>query len=423
MPTVSRRLPAQPHLDIPKREARELLALWRTADPAALDRIRGQHPKFRGASDAAIGAASFRLADAQLVIAREYNFASWPELKQRVESNSVSRALEHAMRTGDRKQVVQLLREHPRLLHLPVRSGNWGSPMSFAANLGRLDLIQATAALGARDYQHAFDRALLQGHLDCAEWLHGHGAEITPGGVMGACETLNADGLRFLAAAGAPFTNERGHRLAPLAMILETYSRSPAGKHASLELLAQQGYAFPDTPLMAFHRGRADLLKQHLARDPSLISRRWSYREIYPPELGCADDGRSGMHGTPIAGTTFLHLAIDFDEQEIFDLLLAHGADVDARATVDTNGFGGHTPLFNCAVSSAYSCGRQRDAKMTRLLLERGASPHLRADVRKFLDWCEEPAWHEARNVTPAEWGRSFPEAGWVNVEALRLLA
>jgi ankyrin repeat protein len=82
------------------------------------------------------------------------------------------------------------------------------------------------------------------------------------------------------------------------------------------------------------------------AKHTSLIERRFSHREIYPPELGCADDGQSGMCGTPLDGTTLLHLAIDFDEQEIFDLLLAHGADVNAGATVDAAGFGGHTPLF-----------------------------------------------------------------------------
>jgi hypothetical protein len=97
-----------------------------------------------------------------------------------------------------------------------------------------------------------------------------------------------------------------------------------------------------------------------------VIGRRFSACEIYPPELGCAGDGRSGMHGTPLGGTTLLHLAIDFDEQAIFDLLLASGADVNARATVDEAGFGGHTPLFNAVVSCARACGRQRDAAMAR---------------------------------------------------------
>jgi hypothetical protein len=58
---------------------------------------------------------------------------------------------------------------------------------------------------------------------------------------------------------------------------------------------------------------------------------------------------------------------------------------------------------------------------MARRLLERGASMTVRASLRKFLDWCDAPAWHEAHNVTPAEWARTFPDKGWVNAEALRL--
>ena len=173
---------------------------------------------------------------------------------------------------------------------------------------------------------------------------------------------------------------------------------------------------------MSLHRGNTTRLNNHLRQNPSLINRRFTYREIYPPELGCADDGRSGLHGTPVAGTTLLHLAIEFDEQEIFDLLLAHGADLNARALIDADGFGGHTPLFNAVVNMPVACGRQRDAAMTRTLLAHGASPALRATVRKFLDWCETPRWHESREVTPAEWGRVLPEKGWVNTEALQLI-
>jgi hypothetical protein len=290
--------------------------------------------------------------------------------------------------------------------------------MSHAANLGRLEIIKAVASLGARDYQHAFDRALLQGKLECARWLHEHGAKLTPGIVMGACETLNPAGLGFLADLGAPFTDAKGDRLAPLGLALETYGRNPPGKHAVIEIFARQGYRLPDTPMMAFHRGDVARLQDFLRRDPELIARRFSCLEIYPPELGCAKDGRSGMHWTPIDGTTLLHLAIDFDEEEIFELLLAHGADVNARAKVDADGFGGHTPIFNAVVSHG-----RRQGSMARRLLEHGASATVRASLRKFLDWCESPRWHEARDITPAEWGQTFPENGWVNAEALLLLA
>jgi ankyrin repeat protein len=164
------------------------------------------------------------------------------------------------------------------------------------------------------------------------------------------------------------------------------------------------------------------MLKTHLLRDRNLVNRRFSYREIYPPELGCADDLRSGLHGTPIDGTTLLHLSVDFDERDIFDWLLDQGADVNAAATVDKDGFGGHTPLFNAIVSDAYVNGRQRDAYMVKRLLERGANTEIRVNLRKFLDWREEPGWHIAREVSPLEWAAGFPEKGWVNREAVSLV-
>jgi len=417
MSTVSRGLPERPHLDIPKREARELLDQCRERIHEALERIRRRHPKFKSVTDDSAIAVSFKLRDAQLVIAREYGLTNWTTLKQRIGAHSAANALRHAIAADDRKTVVAILRANPEMLHLPVWSGNWGPPMSHAANLGRLEIIRACAELGARDYQHAFDRAALQGRIECARWLHEHGAKVMPGTIMGACETLNASGIRFLSELSAPFTNADGDSLAPLAMVLETYSRNPAGKHAILELFAVRGYKLPDTPVMALHRGDVSQLEKHLRRDPQLLQRTFTLPEIYPVECGCARDGQSGMHWTPIDGTTLLHLAIDFREREIFEWLLAYGSDVNARATVGRNGFGGHTPLFNAVV-----CGPWHDTAMTRALLERGATKDTRASLRKFLDWIETPHWHEARNVTAAEWGRGFTEKNWVNNEAVQLL-
>lgn len=420
MATVSRGLPAQPHIDVPKREARELLALWRVAAPDALERIRQQIARYRDANDSTVASAPIKLADAQFVIAREYGFANWAQLKLKIASTALTHALRVALHAGDCEGVVRMLRAHPELLHLPVWSGNWGPPMSHAANLGRLDLVQAVAALGARDFQHAFDRALLQGKIETARWLYAHGAKLAPGLVMGCCETLNVAGLGLLVELGAPFTDARGDRLAPLALVLETYARNPAGKHAVLALLAEQGYELPDTPMMAFHRGDADRLREFLRCDPDLVHQRFAAPEIYPTALGCAPDGSSGMCGTPIAGGTLLHLAIDFDERAIFELLLVHGAEVNARASVDAEGFGGHSPLFNAVVGSVFSGSGRRDGSMARELLARGASTTLRASVRKFLDWQETPGWHIARDVTPAQWARTFPHQDWVNADALR---
>jgi hypothetical protein len=414
--TVSRGLPERPHLDIPKRQARELLAAWRDGESDALDRIRRRHPKFNEAADTAIAAGPCRLSDAHLVIAREYGFAHWTELKQRIGANTAARALAAAIRADDRDAAVRLIRGEPQLLHVPLVSGNWGPPMSHAANLGRLEMVKAMAALGAKDFQLAFGRAVLQGKIDCARWLLEHGAKMEPGIAMGACEALDADGLRFIAELNGPFTDERGNRLAPLAMVLETYSRYPQGKHEILEILAQRGYDLPDTPIMAFHRGDIGQLEAHLRRDPRLLERRFALQEIYPAECGCGTDGL-GMHWTPIGGVTLLHLALDFHEHEIAAWLLAQGADPNACASIDADGFGGHTPLFNAVV-----CGPWHHEEPTRLLLQSGADKDMRASLRKFLDWIEEPRWHEARDLTAAEWARGFPDKGWVNGKGLRLL-
>src|SRR5215472_15277989 len=255
MATVSRRLPERPHLDVPKREARELLKQWRNGEREAFERIHRRHPRFAKGDDSVLAAGPFRLSDAQLVIAREYSFAHWAELKQRIAADASVKALEAAIRADDRDAAVRLIEMRPELLHLPVRGGDWGPPMSHAANLGRLEIVRAMAALGARDFQHAFDRAVLQGRVECARWLYEHGARVAPGIVMGACETLDPAGMRLLVELNAPFTDGRGNRLAPLALALETYGRNPRGKHEILELFTRCGYDLPDTPMMAFHRG------------------------------------------------------------------------------------------------------------------------------------------------------------------------
>jgi len=380
----------------------------------ALDRIRRRHPKFEEADDATVAAGPFRLSDAELVIAREYGLAHWTELKQRVGANTAARALDAAIRANDCAAATRLIREEPHLLHVPLVSGNWGPPMSHAANLGRLEIVEAMAALGAKDFQLALGRAVLQGNIDCARWLLEHGAKLEPGILMGACEALDPDGMRFVAELNGPFTDERGNRLAPLAMVLQTYSRHPKGKHEMLEILAQRGYDLPDTPIMAFHRGDIARLEKHLRRGPRMLERRFTLAEIYPAECGC--DG-AGMHWSPIDGTTLLHLALDFHEHQMTAWLLAQGADANARSSTDGDGFGGHTPLFNAVV-----CGPWHHEEPTRLLLQSGARKDARATLRKFLDWVEEPRWHEARDVTAAEWARGFPDQGWVNEKALRLL-
>jgi len=174
---------------------------------------------------------------------------------------------------------------------------------------------------------------------------------------------------------------------------------------------------------MAVHRGRLDLLEPHLRSDPTLLARTFTHRELYPPELGCHADESLALHGTPLAGGTLLHLCIDDDAVEIARWILARGADPDARAAVDADGFGGHTPLFGTVVSQPFRVGRRRDATVARLLLDAGADPNARASLRKRLRFVADESLHEYRDVTPVGWGRRFHDQAWVSGPALRLLA
>jgi len=332
---------------------------------------------------------------------------------------------------GDADAIRELVLKDLRLLHETARGvadSNWGPPMSYAANIGQNAIIEMLREMGATDVQHAFDRACLQGRLDTARRLHEMGARATAGCVMGPCETLNDAGLALLLEMGAELADEHSDRLAPVALILQTYCRDPQGKHRCLELISQHGVDLPNTPVMAVHCGRIDLLEAHLRKDPQMLARTFSHEEIYPPGLGCHADHSYALHGTPLAGTTLLHMCVDFDEIEIARWLIEKGTDVNARAEVDADGYGGHTALFGCVVSQAYLCGRQREADFARLLLDRGANPNARASLRKQLRFVADESVHEYRDVTPLAWGERFHGPGypgytWVSRPAVELIA
>lgn len=361
--------------------------------------------------------AATRLADAQLVLARAHDYPSWPRLKQAVE-------LFNAMCADDAETVLAMLRRRPPLLHRRVNgeTSNWGPPLACAAQVGAEQVFSALLRLPGQDLQWALGRATLKGRSAMARALIAKGASVEPGEAMGPCESLNVEGLRFLAEIGAPLTDEHGDAMAPIGLLLEGYFRDPAAKHACLAFFAEHGVVYPDTPVMAFHLGRIDLLARHLAADPELLARRFAYREIYPLELGCHEDESLGLHGAPLDGATLLHMAADFDELDIARWLLENGADVNVRASKDGAGFGGHTPLFNLVVSQAWRSGRQRDGEFVRLLLEAGADPGVRASLKKGIRFHEDETVHEYRNVTPREFGEQFHAREWVSGTVMGLL-
>jgi hypothetical protein len=405
-----RHVPIRPDLDQLRHQAKDLLKAIRRGDPAAVAELARNHPERPDPATA-------RLADAQLALARSYGVASWPRLVQ------ACRIID-AIWEDDVESLRALVTRHPALLHEHAHGveGNWGPPMSYAANLGRGRIIAMLRERGARDLQHAFDRACLQGQLETARQLHAMGARPAPDSVMGPAETQSAEGLAFLFELGAEMGDGRGNALAPVAMVLQTYGRHPEGKHGCLELFARRGVALPDTPTMAVHRGRQDLLEAHLRRDPGLLARTFAHHDIYPLALGCDVDPDAALHATPIAGGTLLHLCVDNDELELARWLLDRGADPNARATVDRDGFGGHTALFVCVVSQPYRNGREGTA-MAQLLLDHGADTTVRASLRKALRGADDETLHEYRDVTPLAWGEAFHDRAFVDPAVMALVA
>ena len=378
-------------------------------------------------------AATF--AAALHAIARRYGFRSWPRLKAHVESLHELGRLKEAIDREDLAAVVEMMSRNPLLHHAPLGYGKNG-PLTWVAECRvpwgppsetRLAMARWMLAHGS-DVHQGGDGPLMRAALNDAripmmELLVEHGADVNAlwdGSypiICAPCEALAPNALRWLLVHGAdPRTN--GKYGLPTAMVVGTYSRNAAAKHGCLEALVDAGCALPDTPAMALHRGRTDLLQQHLSRDPGLLLRRFTSSEIYPPSLGM--EAHDGLTATPVEGSTLLHLAVEYDDLETASWLLARGADPNARAASSPNDPIGHSPLFHAAVTM----GRKHES-LARLLLQHGADPGLRATVRKQLHDMGDPEKEQMRvydQVTPVEYAYGYVEPRWVNEPAVALM-
>jgi len=412
----SRHFPVRPNLEQLKHQAKDLLQAFRSGDPEAVADFREHQPR-------PVDPASAQLADAQFVLAGSYGLPNWPRMV-------TACSMVDAIHRGDVEAVRALVLRDPQLMKEDARGvkSTWGPPMSYAANLGQDAIIEMLRGLGASDVQKAFERACLQDQVGTARKLHAMMGSPRPADdeLWRPAYTLKVASTELLFELGARVYDDRGRRLAPVDVVLETDSRDPAAKHRILELYAEHGLTLPDTPAMALHRGRIDLLEEHLRRDPNLLKRTFTHEEIYPPELGCHDEV-TATHGTPLAGATLLHMCADYGEIEIARWLLERGMNADERATVDSEGFGGHTALFAAVVSQANQQPNKLgdpDAPFTRLLLDHGADPNVRASLRKQRHpGYEIEGVHVYRDVTPLGWGEQFILRSLVSQAAMRLIA
>jgi ankyrin repeat protein len=110
-------LPDHPDINQLKRQAKELLRAARSADPAALERMRNV-PEFARCSAEELARATFALHDAQSAIAREHGFPSWNALSQHIEEltlrfDDAVREFVEAATDGRAGRAERMLKIHP----------------------------------------------------------------------------------------------------------------------------------------------------------------------------------------------------------------------------------------------------------------------------------------------------------------------
>lgn len=136
--------------------------------------------------------------------------------------------------------------------------------------------------------------------------------------------------------------------------LVNMYLRGPAFSDC-VQVILDHGWNCADHALQAVLLDDDAKLATEIARDPSVIHRTYSFR--------CAF--------TPLLNASLLHICAEYNLPRSAKVLLDAGAEVDHRAGVDLQGFGGQTPVFHTVNQHNNACW-----PMMQLLLEHGADLH-----------------------------------------------
>lgn len=200
-------LPSQPSLEKQKNDAKALMVAYCRGEPDARARVAALHPS-------APQPEQFKLADAQLVIARGYGFDSWPKLKRKIEALTQTPVEQFvaAVKAGDVAAVRELLegsRDVAATINAPLFDFKMTAAMAAARNLSLLDLLlEHGADINAKsDWEHGGFGILESATPEQAEALISRGARLD---VWGASHLGKLDLLRELVAADPELVNAKG---------------------------------------------------------------------------------------------------------------------------------------------------------------------------------------------------------------------
>jgi hypothetical protein len=112
--------------------------------------------------------------------------------------------------------------------------------------------------------------------------------------------------------------------------LINMYFRSSRFKEC-VRVFIDHGLEFDDKILLAVLADYPVLLENGIKADKSLLEKKY--------KLDCTF--------TPLFDASLLHICAEYNHVACAKVLAEHGADLNARAGIDENGFGGQTPVFH----------------------------------------------------------------------------
>lgn len=319
-------LPDRPDLAQLRRRAKELRNAGLEGEPGALARLAAHRP----------AGAPVTLAAAQLVIAREHGFASWPQLRAAVEERRMSseqkaRALVVASVSGRMDRAVRLVDADPSLATYNL----W-----TAAVLGDAAHVRA---LLARDPSLAVEPDPESGWAPLLAPCNSRWHQIDPGRGPGLREVAE-----LLMEAGASPDTSVG-RSPDFGHCSALYAAAGLANHPELAQLLLERGADRDTPSALYHTA---FLRDHVCLRLLLD------------------------HGARAEGPDALAAAISVDDAEAVRLLLDAGVDAAAPLPAEALGesYAPEPAIGAVRAAVEFQCG----IELVGLLLERGADPDAR---------------------------------------------
>jgi ankyrin repeat protein len=338
------RSPDRLNFDHLKKQAKELIRLYRSRDPAALARFRTALPAAAGLNDNGIASLELRLHDAQSCLAREHGFASWPDLKRYVEVQAVARK-----QRDDR--VLQWLQ-------LIYRGDVSGTSNNGNLRVGLRVLADDPELLAGDPYLACAigdERALRLATEADPSWVNRPGGPLRLPPLLAVAHSglLRMDEFRerlhrcarLLIADGAD-VNQRIHSRWPPASLDAPDTRSP------LSTLYGAAGANHDIALTR--------LLLDAGADPN--DGESLYHSLENPECTRLLLER----GARIAGSNAIYRSIDLEDDTALKLLLAHGGDPNEPAR--------NAPLSDWGSPLLWAIYRRRP-RHARALLDAGADP------------------------------------------------